>query len=69
MATLLEVQKQAQDLSIEDQAGLIVHLLDRMSDAPSGPDDDEVLRRDEEMESGEVEPLTHEQFLAEFGRG
>lgn len=68
MATLSEVTKQADTLSLEDKAGLVSHILDSLPDAPTGPDDDEALRRDEEMNSGEVQPISHEQFLSEVGR-
>lgn len=68
MATLSEVTKQADTLSLEDKAGLVSHILDSLPDAPTGPDDDEALRRDEEMNSGEVQPISHEQFLSELGR-
>ncbi len=69
MATLLEIQKEADGLSFEEKAGLIAHLLESFPDPPGGPDDAEVARRVEEMDSGEVVPITHEQFLAELGRG
>ncbi len=68
MATLLEVTKQADTLSIEEKAGLVSHILDSLPDAPLGADDEEVMLRDEEMDSGEVQPISHDQFLAEIGR-
>ena len=68
MATLLEVTKQADTLSIEEKAGLVSHILDSLPDAPLGPDDEEVMHRDEEMNSGDVQPISHDQFLAEIGR-
>ena len=68
VATLSEVTKQADTLSIEEKAGLVSHILDSLPDAPLGPDDEEVMRRDEELDSGKVQPISHEQFLAEVGR-
>ena len=68
MATFLEVQKQVDALSMEEKAGLMSHLLNSLKDPPMGPDDEELARRVEEMDSGQVEPLTHEQFLAAVGR-
>ena len=50
MATLLEVQKAADELS-----GL-------------GPDDDEIDRREIEMDSGVVRALNHDEFLSAVGR-
>ncbi|MDF1737677.1 MAG: addiction module protein [Verrucomicrobiales bacterium] len=69
MVTLSDVQNQSDSLSQEDKAGLITHLLASLSSPPPGPDDEEVQRRVEEMDSGEVAPISHEQFLAEVGRG
>jgi len=68
MATLSEVTKQVDTLSPEEKAGLVSHILDSLPDAPNGADDDEALRREEEMNSGEVQPISHEQFLSEVGR-
>ena len=45
MATLLEVTKQADTLSIEEKAGLVSHILDSLPGAPLGPDDEEVMIR------------------------
>jgi hypothetical protein len=68
MITLAEVQRQADALSIEDKAGLLSHLLETLPDPTTGPGDDEVSRRVEEMDSGAIQPISHEQFLAEVGR-
>ena len=68
MATLVEVQKAADELSSEDRAGLVAHLLSSFSSAPSGPDDAEVDRREAELDSGEVTSLSHAEFLAAVGR-
>ena len=43
MKTLTEVIHEADQLSIEDQAGLTTHLLARQQSAPLGPDAEEVL--------------------------
>lgn len=69
MPTLTDLQKEADGLSLEEKAGLIAHLLDSFPDIPAGPDDEEVAKRVAEMDSGEVVPLTHKQFLSEMGRG
>ena len=68
MATLLEVQKSADELSSEEQAGLVAHLLASFSTAPPGPDDEEVDRREVEMDSGSVTGLSHQEFLSAVGR-
>ena len=63
MATLLEVQNEADQLSHEDRAGLIAHLINSLPNPPQGADDEEVLKREAEMDTGIVQPITHEEFL------
>jgi hypothetical protein len=68
MAQLADIQKQAEELSEEDRKGLVAYLLHGFTDAPLGPDDDEVARRDAEMDSGAVSPISHTEFLNQVGR-
>lgn len=68
MPTLTEVRQAADELSGEEQAELAAHLLASFSSAPLGPDDEELDRRDQEMDSGLVTPLSHEEFLVAVGR-
>ena len=68
MVHLADVQRQAQELSEEDRKVLVAYLLHGMSDLPSGPDDEEVEKREAEMDSGTVVPISHEEFLAQVGR-
>ena len=68
MVTLSELQKQADELSAEEREGLISYLLEQLPGAPLGPDDAEVDRRDQEMDSGTVAGLSHEEFRAQVGR-
>ncbi len=69
MATLSEVKKAAAELTGEERAGLVAHLLASFSSPPLGPDDDELDRREIEMDSGQVNVLSHEEFLSAVGRG
>ena len=68
MVQLFDVQKQADALSQEDREGLLAHLLHGLHGLPEGPDDEELARRDEEMDSGAVQPLSHQDFLRQVGR-
>jgi hypothetical protein len=68
MVQLSDVQKQAEELSEEDRKGLVAFLLHGFTDGPLGPDDEEVERREAEMNSGEVAPISHAEFLAQAGR-
>ncbi len=69
MTTLLEVRKAAGELTGEEQAELVAHLLAAFPTAPAGPDDDEIDRREMEMDAGSVATLSHEEFLSAVGRG
>lgn len=68
MIQLADIQNQAKELSEEDRKGLVAFLLHGFTDAPLGPDDEEVYRRDIEMDSGAVVPISHAEFLAQVGR-
>jgi len=68
MVQLADVQKQAKELSEEDRKGLMAFLLHGFSGVPSGPDDEEVGKRDADMDSGTVTPIGHAEFLAQVGR-
>jgi hypothetical protein len=68
MVQLADIQKQANELSEEDRKGLVAFLLHGFTDVPTGPDDEEVARRDAEMDSEEVAPISHADFLAQVGR-
>ena len=68
MVQLAEIQRQAKELSEEEREGLVAYLLHSLSGLPSGPDDEEVARREAEMDSGAVIPISHDEFLAQVGR-
>lgn len=68
MVKLADVQKQVVELSFEEKEGLLAFLIHELSGPVSGADDEEVLRREEEMDSGAVAPISHEEFLQRVGR-
>ncbi|KAB2642056.1 MAG: hypothetical protein DVB26_03900 [Verrucomicrobia bacterium] len=68
MIQLADIQKQTKDLSEEYRKGLVAYLLHGLSGLPSGPDDEEVGRREVEMDSGSVTPISHAEFLSQVGR-
>ena len=65
MVRLADIQKQADELSREDRAGLLAHLLHTFEGTPEGPTDQEIIDRDRELESEEVTPISQEQFIRE----
>ena len=69
MATLSQVQQQAAELSGEERESLLAYLIHSLPNAPLGPDDEEIKRREKEMDSGAVKGLTHDEFLKQAGRG
>jgi hypothetical protein len=68
MQNLLEIQKAADELSGEEQANLVAHLLFSFSSVTLGPDDDEIDRREIEIDSGLVNVLSYEEFLLAVDR-
>jgi len=68
MVRLVDIQKQATELSEEDRESLVAFLLHGFTGAPSGPDDEEVDRREADMNSGAVMPISHAEFLSQVGR-
>ena len=69
MSNLLEVQQQADRLTEEERARLAAHLLSSVSRTFLGADDDEVDRRERELDSGQVSAISHEKFIRQVGRG
>jgi hypothetical protein len=68
MVTLSEIQEKADELSSEDRVGLLSYLIERLTGAPLGPDDSEVARREQDLESGKVSGLSHDEFRSQVGR-
>lgn len=68
MVKLADVQKQAAELSFEEKEGLLAFLIRELPGPLSRADDEEVLRREEEMDSGAVAAISHEEFLNRVGR-
>ena len=69
MSNLLEIQQQADRLSEEERAGLAAHLLSSVSRTFMGADNEEVDRRDQDLDSGLVTAISHEEFIRQVGRG
>jgi hypothetical protein len=55
--------RQIDEMSSEDKQGLLAHLIHSLHNVPMGASDEEILKRDEEMESGHVQPISHKTFL------
>jgi len=63
MITLSEVQEQVVDLSNEDRKGLIAFLLHGITDDFPVVTDEEIISRETEMDSAEVETVCYEDFV------
>jgi hypothetical protein len=68
MSNLLKIQQQADRLSEEERAGLAAHLLSSVSGTFMGADNEEVDRRDLDLDSGRVTAISHEEFIRQVGR-
>jgi hypothetical protein len=60
---LQDVEREALVLSKADRASLVLSLMETLSAPGSDVDDQEVLRRDAQMEAGEVGEISHEEFV------
>jgi len=68
MSDLLEIQQQADLLSEEERAELAAHLLSSVTKTFLGASDDEVDRRDRDLDSGQVTAISHDEFIRQVGR-
>lgn len=68
MRTLMELQKEITALDEEERSGLVSFILSSLLKAPLGPDDKEVARRESEMDSGKVAPISYAEFKQAVGR-
>jgi hypothetical protein len=68
MTEVAQLREAASHLSPPDRAELAVFLLGTLEDTHHWVEDDEVIRRREELESGELKGLTLEEFKRACGR-
>lgn len=68
MTKVGELREAVSTLSISDRAELVAFLIAGLEDTHHWVEDDEVLRRREELDSGEVKGLTLEGFKQACGR-
>jgi hypothetical protein len=65
---LAEVEERAMALPEGERASLIARLLQSLPATDLIISDDEVTRRDEQLSSGEVSPITHAEFVERVER-
>jgi hypothetical protein len=63
LVKLLEIEQEARALNQQERAVLVLSLIDTLSAPATEVSDDEVIRRDMELEDGTVVPLTHDEFV------
>lgn len=68
MRTLMELQKEITALGEEERSGLASFILSSLPSAPLGPDDEELAKRENEMDSGKVPPISYAEFKQAVGR-
>jgi hypothetical protein len=60
---LQDIEQEALGLSESERAELVLSLMRTLAAPGADVTDEEVLRRDAELEAGSVEPMLHEQFV------
>ena len=65
MISLNDIQEQTNDLSAKDREGLITYLIKGLKNPPKSPSDQEIMIREQEMDSGEVETVSFDQFVTQ----
>jgi hypothetical protein len=61
--TLEAIEREALNLPEKERTELVLSLMSTLSIDKSDVTDAEGLRRDEELESGKIEPMLHEEFV------
>jgi hypothetical protein len=60
---LQEIEQEALELSEKERADLVLSLMSTLVAPGADVTDEEVLRRDAELEEGSVTPIFHEEFV------
>jgi hypothetical protein len=60
---LQDIEQKALELSERERAELVLSLMRTLAAPGAEITDDDVFRRDAEMEAGSVEPMAHEEFV------
>jgi hypothetical protein len=60
---LQDIEQEALGLSESERAELVLSLMRTLAAPGAEVTDEEVLRRDAELEAGSVEPMLHEEFV------
>ena len=60
---LQDIEHEALGLSESERAELVLSLMRTLAAPSAEVTDEEVLRRDGELEAGHVEPMLHEEFV------
>ena len=63
MPSLAEIEQLAFALQPSQRASLASRLIATLPDPDYDVSDDEVMQRDRELESGIVQPMTHDEFV------
>ena len=61
--SLIEIEREALKLPAREKADLVCKLLDALPSADVHLSDEEVLERERKLEAGEIEELSHDEFV------
>ena len=60
---LRRIEQEALGLTERERAELVLSLMSTLTAPEANISDEEVVRRDAELETGSVEPMLHEEFI------
>lgn len=66
--SLAEIEQAALTLPESDRAALVTKLLDTLHTYDTEVSDNEIDRRDHELDSGAVSPISHDEFVRQVQR-
>jgi hypothetical protein len=61
--SLIEIEKEALKLPERDKADLVCKLLGTLPSADIDVSDEEVFEREQKLQAGEIEELSHDEFV------
>ena len=61
---LVEIEQEALALNEQDRTALVLALMEAFSAPLTETSDEEAIQRDQELETGGVKPLTHDEFVS-----
>lgn len=68
MLSLMELQQEIEELGTEERAGLASFIISSLPKAPLGPDNEELMKREIEMDSNSTSTISYDEFKKSVGK-